>query len=60
MIREGAWWTHSKSDPRWNGSGQALVGGFVIPDEAKEFIEQKKQALSEGPPKDLTFGYMKD
>jgi hypothetical protein len=60
MIRSGSWWVESKSDPRWNGSGSDIVGGFEIPPAAKEHIEAKKAQFACEPPEDLTFGYMKD
>lgn len=58
-VREGSWWLHSEKDPRWNCTGRAGVGGFVIPQECKNKIEQLKQTLGE-PPDDLKWGYMKD
>jgi hypothetical protein len=57
---EGSWWIRSKSDPRWDEKGRSpVVGGFVMPEECKRAIEQKKITLGE-PPEDLTWNYMKD
>ena len=55
----GDWWVRSKKDPRWNCQGRAVVGGFMIPQEAKDAIEKKKSKLGD-PPDDLTAEYMKD
>jgi hypothetical protein len=57
--RRGSWWVVSKLDPRWNGSGQARVGGFAMCAEAKAHVEAKKLELGD-PPADLEHGYMKD
>jgi len=61
-LKPGTWWVKSESNPEWNGEGHAdLVGGFVIPDEAKEWIERKRKELKAmGPPPDLEWGYEKD
>jgi len=57
---EGSWWIQSKKDSRWDCSGRsACVGGFVIPQECKDKIEELKTQLGE-PPDDLEWGYMKD
>lgn len=60
MMRKGTWSVYSKSDPRWNGGGTAVVGGFVVPREAEEHIERRKKKLGEEPPKDIEVVYMKD
>lgn len=60
MIRRGTWWVQSKTDPRWDGSGSDIVGGFELPPAAKEHIAAKKTELGCEPPEDLEFGYMKD
>jgi hypothetical protein len=59
FIVEGSWWLRSKSDPRWNCNGRAMVGGFMKPKEVDEAVERKKVELGE-PPDDLEWGYMKD
>lgn len=59
MIKTGSWWIHSKKDPRWNASGESLVGGFIMPPECKEAIEELKKKYGK-PPDDLEWGYMKD
>ncbi|MDD4761838.1 MAG: hypothetical protein PHZ25_02355 [Candidatus Pacebacteria bacterium] len=57
---EGGWSLHSDKDPRWNCSGRSdCVGGFVMPQECKDKIEQLKSQLGE-PPDDLKWSYMKD
>ncbi len=58
-VREGTWWLHSKSDPRWNAEGQSVVGGLEMPDECRQKMEELKKTLG-NPPRDLEFGYMKD
>lgn len=58
-MREGSWWVRSVDDPRWNMDGRGSVGGFEMPVECKNAIEEKKEALGP-PPKDLVFEYMKD
>ena len=60
VIRKGSWWVSSKIDPRWNANGRGIVGGFVMPSEAKDFIDKKKKELNEQEPSDLEYGYMKD
>ena len=59
IVTNGSWWLHSKSDPRWNYNGTGQVGGFVMPLECKEKIEELKKEFGD-PPEDLEFGYMKD
>lgn len=56
----GAWWLWSKSDPRWNSQGEGLVGGWVIPPDAKRRIEELKVELGCEPPNDLEYEYVKD
>ena len=60
MLRQGTWSVTSKKDPRWDGSGRALVGMFMRPGEAVQHVEQKKKELDEEPPEDLEWGYLKD
>lgn len=60
MIREGSWWLTSETDSRWNKNGRGFVGGFEVPKDAKEYIEEMKKKLNCDPPDDLEFGYMKD
>lgn len=58
--RSGSWWVRSKSDPRWDGSGNAeSCGGFTMPYECSQHIEELKKKFGE-PPEDLEYGYMKD
>lgn len=56
---EGTWWLTSKADPRWNVSGRCGVGGFTMPREARNKLDELKSTLGE-PPADLEWGYMKD
>lgn len=58
-MSKGTWFVRSTIDPRWNKSGDGLVGGFEMPKEAKEHIEKMKQELGEMPD-DLEWEYMKD
>lgn len=60
MIKWGSWWLKSKSDPRWNGNGKDLVGGFAINYEAQKHIDKLKEEFGEEPPEDLEYGCMKD
>ena len=46
-VREGSWWLRSKSDPRWNADGRTGVGGFVMPKECEEKLEELKRELGE-------------
>jgi hypothetical protein len=55
----GTWWLHSDEDTRWNASGRAPVGGFLMPLEAKDALRKLKTIYGE-PPADLEHGYMKD
>ena len=59
VIKKGSWWFSSKSDPRWKGSGNGYVGGFVMSTACEQKIEKLKKKYGE-PPKDLEWGYMKD
>jgi len=60
MMREGSWWLRSPSDERWNRNGKTRsCGGFSMPQECKEKLEELKEELGE-PPADLEYGYMKD
>ena len=56
----GDWWLKSQKDPRWNCSGRSnCVGGFVMPQELKDKIEELKEKFGK-PPDDAEWGYMKD
>jgi hypothetical protein len=61
FAKPGAWWLHSKKDPRWNIERRVsvLIVTAGIPPEAEEHIERLKKTLG-APPDDLTFGCMKD
>ena len=60
-IKPGSWWVSSKSDPRWSKRGRtegwAVMGG--MPPEARKVVEDLKKTLGD-PPKDLSYGFMKD
>jgi hypothetical protein len=56
--RLGSCWLRSKEDPRWNFETRAYVGGFEMPKECKDKIEELKKKLGK-PPRDLEWGYMK-
>ena len=59
--RKGYWYVRCVSDPRWNGGGDSpAVGGFEMPEEAKNHIEDKKKQLGIDPPADCEWSYMKD
>ncbi len=58
ICREGEWWLRSRKDPRWNCSGSGYVGGFCMPPDCKQRVEELKKILGE-PPDDLEYGYMK-
>ena len=52
MLKPGVWTLFSKKDPRWNCSGEDLVGGLVLPEKCKEKFEELKKELG-NPPDDL-------
>lgn len=57
---KGFWYLNSNTDSRWNSSGNSdRVGGFAMPYEAKEKLNELKKHLGD-PPKDLEWGYDKD
>ncbi len=56
--KPGVWWIKSKTDPRWDCHGEAAVGGFAIPREAQDKLEELKKTLGE-PPEDTEWGYEK-
>lgn len=58
--KPGSWSTSSASDPRFNLSGSANVGGFMCPPEATEALEKKAKKLGIPIPDDVEFSYMKD
>jgi hypothetical protein len=58
-TRKGSWWISSKTDPRWDCSGTAMVGGFLKPAGVDVAVASKQKTLGE-PPTDLEWGYMKD
>jgi len=61
VMKAGSWCVSSESDPRWNGDGESpCVGGFSIPQEAKEHIEKMKKELKSDPPDDLEWSYFKN
>jgi hypothetical protein len=59
LTMEGTWWIRCPSDPRWDTSGRAQVGGFIKPKEVQDHLDAKQKELGEVP-KDLEWGYMKD
>jgi hypothetical protein len=58
-FRSGAWYLSSASDPRFNTNGRDSVGGFTMPEAAKQALKEK-EALYGPRPSDLEYGYMKD
>lgn len=59
LCSEGCAYLRSKTDSQWNFSTEVdCVGGFVMPTELKEKIEELKAKFGE-PPKDLQWGYHK-
>lgn len=59
MFAKGSWQLYSKTDSRWNHSGNSDVGMLTIPEECKEKLEELKTILG-NPPDDLEWSYMKD
>jgi len=55
---QGWWHFSSKSDPRWDVSNKAKVGGLLGP-EARIALENLKKLYGKVPI-DLEYGYMKD
>lgn len=53
------WQLYSKTDSKWNHSGDSYVGMFEMPRECKEKLEELKTSLGD-PPDDLEWSYMKD
>lgn len=60
MQRPGVWFMVSRSDPRWNASGRAVVGMFLTPAEVTQKIDELRSRLGCEPPDDLEYGYEKD
>ena len=59
-TKEGTAWLTSEKDKRWNNhSVRCICGGFTMPDELKEKVEELKKKFGD-PPDDLEFNYMKD
>jgi len=58
-VREGSWFLHSETDPKWNKQGSGFVGGFVMPEEVSLAIERLEKLYGDQP-EDLEWGYMKD
>lgn len=59
--KPGSWWLRSKSDPRWNTDGRAMMIVTAGPvREATDFIERTRKRLKCEPPADLEYGCMKD
>lgn len=58
-VGHGSWTLRSKSDPRWNRSGDAHGTTGVMVDEAKAALEELKELYGE-PPEDLMYSFMKD
>lgn len=56
----GSWWINSKSDPRWNASGEGYglvsTGG---PGEMYDEVKKIRERLNEEPPEDLEVGFHK-
>ena len=59
LTSEGTWYIRSESDERWNVSGRAHVGGFMMPPEIEQKLEELKEKYG-NPPSDCEWGYMKD
>lgn len=59
LTSEGTWYIRSESDERWNASGRAHVGGFMMPPEIEKKLEELKKKYG-NPPQDCEWGYMKD
>lgn len=56
----GSWSIYSKKDPHWRAYGTSeFVGGFKMPRECKEKLQELKKLYGE-PPDDLEWSYMKD
>lgn len=51
-LREETWWLSSKIDKKWDFSGRCCCGGFVMPKECEDKLEELKQKYGE-PPEDL-------
>jgi len=59
FAHAGSWSLRSKTDTRWDAHGHSdFVGGFVIPRECQDKLEELKKELGE-PPEDLEWSYHK-
>jgi len=58
FTNKSSWWLRSESDTRWNANGNCMYGGFVMPNEVKNQIENFKLKYGDYP-KDLEWGCMK-
>lgn len=56
----GTWSLFSETDPRFNLQGRGLVGGLVMPEDAKKALAEKEAELGCKAPDDLEFSYFKD
>ena len=59
LNRPGTWWISSKSDPRWNVSGEAdFVSILAMPKEVKNAKRRLMRRLGKAPA-DLEWGILK-
>lgn len=56
-VKPCNWWIKSKTDSRWNQSGQGSAGFGCCP-ELDKAVEELKEKYGE-PPKDCEVGWMK-
>ncbi len=56
VKHNGTWWMSSKSDPRWNDGGPAVVGPFAVSNLVDISIRNKRKKLG-NPPTDIEYGY---
>jgi hypothetical protein len=59
FMKPGVWSLESASDPRWNDSGEDLVGMSSMPPAAQRSLDRTKALLGEDPPPDLEWSYHK-
>lgn len=59
--RRGYWSLRSKTDSRWNDSGESdFISAMGMCSEAERAIERTQKLLGEDPPDDLEYSCMKD
>lgn len=56
----GKWAIISKKDPRFNRTGEGLVGSFIIPDNIMDALEDHAHNLRARLPDDIKYTWARD